>query len=261
MKKGITLIAVLVGVLAVTSGAFAAGKHFLITSSSQIKNGVVSVSNLSPAARKALQGQKGDTGSAGPQGLTGAQGAKGDTGATGPQGPKGDPGATGAPGASGLQGSKGDKGDSWTPSYASASVWVQRGTGQAGPWATYSTMLGSPTGDTTGGAFRFTCKDTHVTCKLSIQASGPAGTTVYPRVLIYKQDFNVGGPSTSCEYADGATNNGNDEPVGTALTMGIGGSLDCPGSTQTYPSGGTATTIDVPAGYYDVWSTFSFKQS
>ena len=43
--------------------------------------------------------------------------------------------------------------------------------------------------------------------------------------------------------------------------MGIGGTLDCPGSTQVYPAGGTATTIDVPAGYYDVMSTFTFKQS
>ena len=58
MKKGITLIAVLVGVLAVTSGAFAAN-HYLITSSSQIKNGAISASDLSPAARKALQGQQG----------------------------------------------------------------------------------------------------------------------------------------------------------------------------------------------------------
>ena len=117
------------------------------------------------------------------------------------------------------------------------------------------------TGDTTGGAFRFTCKDTHGTCKVSIQATGPDGTTVDPRVLIYKQDFNAGGPSINCEYGDGATNNGDFEPVGSALTMGIGGSLDCPAGTQVYPTGGTATTIDVPAGYYDVWSTFTFKQS
>ena len=92
MKKGITLIAVLVGVLAVTSGAFAAN-HYLITSSSQIKNGVISVSDLSPAARKALQGQQG---AAGPHGHAGAQGPKGDSGADGPKGDKGDSGLTGA---------------------------------------------------------------------------------------------------------------------------------------------------------------------
>ena len=89
MKKGITLIAVLAAVLAVTSGAFAAN-HYLISSSSQIKNGAISLSDLSPAARKALkgrQGWKGDTGAAGPQGHAGAQGPKGD---------KGDSGLTGA---------------------------------------------------------------------------------------------------------------------------------------------------------------------
>ncbi len=88
MKKAISLIAVLVGVLAVTSGAFAAN-HYLITSSKQIKAGAISVSDLSPAARKALHGQNGKTGATGPQGHPGATGATGATGAQGPQGPAG----------------------------------------------------------------------------------------------------------------------------------------------------------------------------
>lgn len=95
MKKGITLIAVLVGVLAITSGAFAAN-HYLITSSSQIKNGVISASDLSSAARKALKGQKGAQGQKGDTGATGAQGLKGETGADGPKGDKGESGLTGA---------------------------------------------------------------------------------------------------------------------------------------------------------------------
>ena len=64
LKKGITLIAALAVVLAITSGAFAAN-HYLITSSAQIKNGVISLSDLAPAARSALKGQQG---AAGPQG-------------------------------------------------------------------------------------------------------------------------------------------------------------------------------------------------
>jgi hypothetical protein len=95
LKKGITLIAVLVGVLAITSGAFAAN-HYLITSSSQIKNGVISASDLSSAARKALKGQKGAQGQKGDTGATGAQGLKGETGADGPKGDKGESGLTGA---------------------------------------------------------------------------------------------------------------------------------------------------------------------
>lgn len=92
MKKGITLIAALVAVLAVTSGALAA-KQYMITSSSQVKTGAISFSDISSDARKALKGQqgpKGDTGAAGALGL------KGGTGADGPKGDKGDSGLTGA---------------------------------------------------------------------------------------------------------------------------------------------------------------------
>jgi hypothetical protein len=97
LKKGITLVAVLLGVLAVTSGAFAA-KQYMITSSSQIKDGSVKIRDLSPFARASLrgtQGPKGDIGSQGPKGDVGpqgSQGAKGDAGSQGPKGDKGDPG-------------------------------------------------------------------------------------------------------------------------------------------------------------------------
>ena len=82
MKKVISLIAVLFGVLAVTSGAFAAN-HYVVTSSSQIKDGAVSLFDLTPAARKALKGKPGPAGPQGPQG------SKGDAGAQGPQGKAG----------------------------------------------------------------------------------------------------------------------------------------------------------------------------
>ena len=54
-----------------------------------------------------LKGEKGDTGSQGPQGL---KGEKGDTGATGPKGDKGEKGDTGATGPKGDKGEKGDTG-------------------------------------------------------------------------------------------------------------------------------------------------------
>lgn len=175
---------------------------------------------------------------------------------TGPQGPAGDAGPAGPAGP------QGDPGPAWTPAYGIGSVLVSRVGAPATAWATYSTTLGSPVGDTTGGAFRFTCKAAQAPCALSTAASisGSATATVYPRVLIHKQEPS-GGPSTYCEYADGADNDGNAEPVGSPLTMGIGGTLDCPGSTQAYPAGGVVTEIDVPAGYYDVWATFVFKTS
>jgi hypothetical protein len=95
------VIAAVFGVLAITSGAFAANHHYLITSSSQIKKGTVSRSDLSKRARNALQGRVGHTGATGPQGAAGAQGPKGATGPAGPQGPKG---GNGAPGDSYLHG-------------------------------------------------------------------------------------------------------------------------------------------------------------
>jgi hypothetical protein len=85
LKKGITLIAALVAVLAVTSGAFAAN-HYLITSSKQIKAGAVSLSDLSPSARKALKGHNGATGAAGPQGQAGMTGKDGAAGKDGKPG-------------------------------------------------------------------------------------------------------------------------------------------------------------------------------
>jgi hypothetical protein len=96
LKKAITLIAALVAVLAVTSGAFAA-KQYLIVSSKQIKHGAISLSDLSHHARKVLHGA---TGAAGRDGLTGPQGPAGAVGATGAMGPQG---RQGTPGVSGYE--------------------------------------------------------------------------------------------------------------------------------------------------------------
>lgn len=94
MKKGIAAIAALFGVLALTSGAFAA-QHYLITSSSQIKDGAVSLSDLAPGARKALHGKQGKTGAIGPQGPVGKQGSKGEAGLAGAPGRDGKDGKDG----------------------------------------------------------------------------------------------------------------------------------------------------------------------
>ena len=129
----------LAAVLAVTSGAFAAN-HYLVTSSSQIKNGTIAASDLSSAARKALKGQ---------------QGSKGDTGATGaqgPQGPKGDPGAQGPHGPAGVSGyevktwrySKDDANSDMGPGY------VGVGSGAI------ATVACSPGKVALGGGYRFT---------------------------------------------------------------------------------------------------------
>jgi hypothetical protein len=183
-------------------------------------------------------------------------------GPRGPRGPRGSRGAQGPSGPSGPQGAQGAPGAPWTPVYGLADVLVDRGGGPA-VWAEYSTPLGSPSawGANTGGTFRFTCSAAQAPCDLTIQAQVSTGTgLVYPRLLIYKQELS-GGPETYCEYADGINNVGGPTSYGlvgtspTSLSMGIGGSKDCPGATG---AGGVVTDYTVPAGYYDVQSTFYF---
>jgi hypothetical protein len=148
--------------------------------------------------------------------------------------------------------------------YGVAQVKVQRGTNPASAWATYSTTIGGPVGDTTGGTFRFTCSEANAPCKVSTAGYATEdGVKVYPRVSIQTQSLN-GGPQTYCEYGDGigspAPDFGlsgvlsTDAAAATALPLNIGGSDDC----GRNGSAGTLNEITVPAGYYDVTSTFQF---
>jgi hypothetical protein len=109
MTRTIIALGAIALALALAGGAWA-GKRYLITSSSQVKNGALSgadiknhsltARDISPSVLGAFvpPGQ-GSTGPAGPQG------PKGDAGPAGPQGPMG------ATGSRGPQGDKGDKGD------------------------------------------------------------------------------------------------------------------------------------------------------
>jgi hypothetical protein len=164
-------------------------------------------------------------------------------------------------------GDGGGNGNDGTDSYGVASVWVSRGGNPATAWATYSTLLGSPVGDNTGGVFRFTCSTANAPCTVALKAAvlsdSPDPGSVYPRVLIYKQDYNVGGPEVYCEYGDGSTGSAplavtpqapTSTPVWTAVPVNIGGSDDC----GLAGPAGDVNQITVPAGYYDVKSTFVF---
>jgi hypothetical protein len=95
MKRTIIALGAIALALALAGGAFA-GKRYLITSSSQVKNGSLTLADLSGGARQGLKGARGPAGPAGPKGDTGLQGEKGDKGDkgdTGPQGPKGPQGS------------------------------------------------------------------------------------------------------------------------------------------------------------------------
>jgi len=171
---------------------------------------------------------------------------------------------------SGKKKHKGDRG----AEYGVAAVNVSRGGAPATVWAQYSTRLGSPVGDTTGGVFRFTCAVEKAPCTISVSGAvlGSSNHGMYPRVLVYKQgDGNGGGTLVEnyCEYGDGSTGTApfplthqplSATPTLTAVPVNIGGSADC-GYVDSHgdpqPAGDQAVII-VPRGYYDVHSTFLF---
>lgn len=202
------------------------------------------------------QGAKGADGTTGAKGDTGAQGAKGDTGSQGPAGPAG---------AIGPQGSKGDTGAPASTDYGVAGIRITRGISTS-QWATYSTLLGSPVGDTTGGTFRFTCNASQAPCQIAVVAAAlsSSNASVYPRVLVHKSGTPSGAaaPMTYCEYGDGspltlAGQARSSTPTYTAVPINIGGSDDCGIGGPT----GDVASIVVPEGYYDVFSTFVFLVS
>ena len=247
MKRTILALGVIALALALAGGALA-GKRYLITSSSQVKPGSLTgadIKNHSLTLKDIASGTKGAfvppvaQGSRGPAGPRGPKGATGATGLTGPAGPAGPAGPTGP------QGPAGPKAPALQ--YAEGVVLVKRGGGSFTPWATDSTVLGSPLGfgDTASGEFRFTCSTANAPCAVSLQGEATeAGVTVYPRILLYRSDYITDNWVGYCEYGDGADNSGSYETVGNgsaaSLTVGIGGSLDC-GSSQAYPAIGTAS--------------------
>jgi hypothetical protein len=94
---GVALVA-----LVLALGGTATAASTIITSSSQIKNGVIEPADLSKKARTALRGKVGAPGPAGPQGEPGIAGAPGERGVPGPPGDRGVPGPQGERGPAGV---------------------------------------------------------------------------------------------------------------------------------------------------------------
>ena len=292
-KPGIGLL-----VLALTIGGISAkaaedsrssssGYTFCVKSKSNDDVSYPGTANCPKGYTKLVIGQSGEDGATGPAGPIGATGPAGPIGATGPAGAVGLNGTNGVDGATGPIGPIGPIGPAGSAGsaganapatkYAAGYVLVKRGTGSPTVWGFYSTSLGSPFDNTASGTFRFTCRENQAPCVVSFAAqSTAAGVTVWPRVMIYKSDINTGQVFGQCEYGDGVSSTSPYGAVGiattpiassmpTALSINIGGSLDCgAGALQTYPGLGTPTAGDVnfivvPTGYYDVQSNFTFK--
>jgi hypothetical protein len=86
MKRTIIALGAIALALSLAGGAWA-GKRYLITSSSQVKNGSLVLGDLSKKAQKSLRGKRGPAGREGPKGDTGDQGPKGDKGDSGVNSP------------------------------------------------------------------------------------------------------------------------------------------------------------------------------
>jgi hypothetical protein len=164
-------------------------------------------------------------------------------------------------------------------SYGVGQVWVDRGNGYA-EWATNSVALESnaPEGNTTSGAFRFTCRNVTAGCNVQLRAYATAsGYALYPRILLFQQ---VGAtvnsdPETYDEYGDGANNTGETAPLNpgarvpltktaTAIPVGYGLTFDSGGTNPGSPNG--ATVLNVPGltgvgAQYDVFTTWMFVKS
>jgi Collagen triple helix repeat (20 copies) len=139
-----TVIATVALVLAMSGGAYAAGKY-VITSPKQIKPSVLK-SLQGKVGKAGANGAAGATGPAGPAGPAGAAGAKGEPGPKGEAGAKGEAGPKGEKGLSGETGftSTLPSGKTETGSYA-FSAEVQTGEGVSVP-ISFSIPLASPLG-------------------------------------------------------------------------------------------------------------------
>ena len=155
--------------------------------------------------------------------------------------------------------------------YGVVAVDVTRG-GSTATWAVYSTALGSPVVDTTGGTFRFTCDGAQAPCFVAVKAAGSLGQRWHGVLLSAPPDREdrVRHQATSSPPSTASTPTAptappprpdqaaqGSHPDYEALDVNIGGTADClPGS----PAGGDVARIEVPAGFYNVDASFSFRK-
>jgi Collagen triple helix repeat (20 copies) len=133
--RRIAIVGTVIAIALVAATGGIAAQRYLITSPHQIKPGAIGYANLSPKAKRLLEGH----GRRGPRGLRGPRGPAGARGATGATGAKGAAGAQGANGANALPESSGLV--AWTadPAFISTgvadssgsihggSIWLEKG--------------------------------------------------------------------------------------------------------------------------------------
>lgn len=121
LRNRLFIVGLVVIVCAIIVGGAVGASSVLITSSSQIKNGVVTPNKLSEAVRVALDGKDGTDGKPGKPGKNGTDGTNGTNGLNGKDstvpGPQGNAGGTGPKGDTGAPGDSYLKGAYYSVAY------------------------------------------------------------------------------------------------------------------------------------------------
>ena len=231
VKRNLTVLAAIGLVLAVSTGAFAAQKY-VITSSSQIQPGTISYANLSVGAKTRLKGIRGAAGTQGPKGDPGAagtQGPKGDTGAAGTQGPKGDTGVAGRDGANALAEASGLV--AWT---ADPALILSEGTDTAGSVHGSSVVLAAG----------------QVITSLSELVVSPGVGTSHGMYAIYDKNLNLVAQTVDTPAAFNVTDQWVELPLTSPYTVPAGGLyyfadfIDAATTTPTIGMAGYNTATD-----------------
>jgi hypothetical protein len=241
MNRSVVVLVAAAVVLAGATGAFAAQKY-LITSSSQIKSGAISYANLSAAAKTRLAGRRGARGPAGQPGVQGLKGDAGAVGAPGLQGPKGDGGATGADGAPGPQGPKGDTGATG-PAGADGAGALAKASGLVAWTDDPALMLDNET-DLSGsvhGASVLLAKDQVITSLAELVATAGVAMT-HGMFAIYDKNLNLVAQTADTPAAFQVSDQWVELPLTSTYTVpatGLYYFADLVAATTTMPSIGT----------------------
>jgi hypothetical protein len=222
-----------IAALAVSTAAFATQKY-LITSSAQIKPGVISYGNLSAAAKKRLAGQHGTSGA------PGATGATGPAGPAGPAGPQGAKGAAGAPGSAGAPGPAGPAGADGTNALAQASGLIA--------WTEDPAQILEAGTDANGsihGASVLLSQGQVISSLAELVASAGVAMT-HGMFAIYDKDLNLVAQTADTPAAFQVTNQWTELPLTTPYTVPASGRyyfVDLLAATTTMPSIGNIGSL------------------
>jgi Collagen triple helix repeat (20 copies) len=244
-------------VFAMSGGAYAAGKY-LITSTKQIKPGVLA----SLKGRAGANGANGAQGPAGPQGPAGKEGPAGKDGEKGAAGEKGEPGKEGEKGAAGKSGLPGTVGATG-PAGAAGPAGPAGPTGpQGSPWTDGGTL---PTGATETGVWTASTVELKEQAEILVPISFPIPLASSSEKYFYftekqteNEEFEVGGKPSGCSWKASNPTSRPAAPAGTLCIFAqVEANKNVDGTPFVAPVGGEPFTV----GYGPTGSKLQFDTS